>query len=125
MCTRQRLAALEHQPHHAPVLPDELEHLDVLRQPVLEQRRSARRAALLLHDAAVVVDARRQAREQRLDDLAERLFLVREVQVEGALRLAGARGDVLHLRAVEPDLDEHRLGGAQEVHLGVRIRRPP
>ena len=54
------------------------------------------------------------------DDPAEQLFLVREVEVDRALRDAGPLGDVLEPRRGESALREHREGGVEDL-LGALL----
>jgi hypothetical protein len=55
-------------------------------------------------------------------DAAEQLFLVREVEVDRALRDAGALGDVLEASGGETALREHREGGVEDL-LGALFRQ--
>src|SRR5437868_2546399 len=49
------------------------------------------------------------------NDLAEERFLVREVEVDGALGDPGASGDVVEAGAVEPLLVEDGEGGVEDL----------
>ena len=81
------LAALEDRDDRA-VLPEELEDPTSFSS---QNARSASRVGRQIADVLRRRERRAAAREERLDDLLERLFLALEVEVERPLRQPGAR----------------------------------
>src|SRR6185369_12107432 len=87
--------------------------------PLHPQIEGAHRIAILLESGLAALD---ELDHGGAHDAAEQLFLVREVEVDRALRDARQLGDVLESRRRESALREHREGGVEDL-LGALFRK--